>query len=129
MKKYLFLALAVLTLAFVACNKKDKNEPESNPDTSALTGGKWVYEMDANNYLYFEFTGTTFKYHEVSSALGLTLDAWMGGTYTLSGNTLTLSFTETNIEEMKDELDKYPTEATLDGDQLIYDKYTFTYTE
>ena len=31
MKKILFFALAAMTLAFVACDKKDKNDPETQP--------------------------------------------------------------------------------------------------
>ena len=125
MKKFLFFAIALVasTLAFTGC---ERNNPSDNTQTAQLASGTWVYQVNANGYMYFEFSGNSVKFHEVGQALGSTIDAWIGGTYTLKGNTLTFSFTDSNVEEMKANLDNYEKTATLDGDKLIYSGYTFT---
>ena len=129
MRKFLFIALALVVgaLAFTSCenNGNNANEPD-NGQTAQLASGTWVYTVDANGYMYFEFNGNNVKFHEVASHGGMTLDAWIGGTYTLKGNTLTFTFTDTNVEEMKSSLDKYEKTATLDGDKLLYSGHTFT---
>lgn len=129
MKKVFFLAFALVAcaLTFTACEKNgnNSNEPD-NGQTAQLTSGTWVYQVSANGYMYFEFSGNSFKFHEVGQAMGSTIDAWVGGSYTLKGNTLTFTFTDTNVEEMKSSLDQYEKTATLDGDKLLYSGYTFT---
>lgn len=70
MKKYFFFALAVLTLTFVACNKDDKNNPETPNnqevvlDPAALLNTSWrtegVYvngEQQAAPHFYLEILG------------------------------------------------------------------------
>lgn len=129
MKKYLFIALALVAgaLAFIGCEKSNgKSEQEqTNEQKAVLASGTWVYQVNENGYMFFEFSGNTFKYHEVVSYGGTDIDAWVGGTYTLKGNNLTFTFTDTNVEDMKDELGKCKTEATLDGDQLLYAGFIF----
>lgn len=132
MRKILFFAMALVAsvVVFTACDKNDGNSPEANSEQVALlTSGTWVYQVSEKGYTYFEFSGNTFKYHEVASVAGMSLDAWMGGTYTLKGNTLTFTFTDTNVEEMRSDLSKYETTATLDGDKLIYSGHTFILTK
>lgn len=131
MKKYLFLliALVVSALTFTSCEKNSGNnnsddEPSSGKQTSTLTSGNWVCTLSEGNYLYFEFSGNDFKYHEVASKANI--DAWIGGSYVLKGNTLTFEFTDSNVEEMKSNLDKYEKTATLNGDKLLWSKHTFT---
>ena len=42
MRKYLFFALAALTLTFIACSKKDKNDPDTDStETIADYIGQW----------------------------------------------------------------------------------------
>lgn len=129
MKKLFIFALAFVAcvLAFTACEKNGNNSNEpGNGQTAQLASGTWVCQVNANGYMYFEFSGNSVKFHEVGQALGSTIDAWIGGTYTLKGNTLTFSFTDSNVEEMKANLDKYEKTATLDGDKLLYSGHTFT---
>ena len=125
MKKVLFFAFALVAsvLAFTSC---EGNNPSDNPQTAKLTSGTWVYQVNENGYMYFEFSGSSFKYHEIGQAMGVTIDAWVGGSYTLKGNALTFKFTDTNVDEMKSSLDKYEKTATLDGDKLLYSGHTFT---
>lgn len=60
MRKFLFLAVALVAsvLAFVSCNKDDKNDPETTTSSSAIKNIKFICDLDrgqtpVREYLYF----------------------------------------------------------------------------
>ena len=131
MKKFylFFIMLAVVlgAVSFVACDTNDpkENENQNNSSQKDDLQGKWVYQVSEAGYMYFEFNGTTFKFHEVGSMGGQVIDAWAGGSYVIVGNDLTLSFTDSNVDEMKANLSKMETHAVLDGNTIHYKGYDF----
>ena len=116
------LALVLSAVSFVACDKEKENNPSQTP---ALEQGMWVCQVNANGYMYFEFEKNTFKYHEVGSMWGTTVDAWVGGTHAIVENDLYLTFTDSNVPELMKTLDKYETHAVLDNDVIHYDGHDF----
>lgn len=123
MKKFIslciMLAVVLGVVSFVACNQ---NNPSQK---SVLQQGQWVYVVNANGYMYFEFQGSTFKFHEVGTIAGTTVDAWAGGSYVISGENLTFSFTDCNVEDMRPQLGQMETHAVLDGNTIHYNGYDF----
>jgi len=98
MKKFLLLALAALTLSFVACDKKDKQKEEPTPQENPIVG-TWVYEDGEEGDFHFKHAITigekndfeyTLKalYSEESVHFGYT---W-NGNYELNGDTVTIHF-------------------------------------
>ena len=101
MKKLLLLALAALTLSFVACDKKDKQKEEPTDPTTPETAlvGTWVYEDGEEGDFHFKHAVTigdkndfeyTLKalYSEENVHFGYT---W-NGNYELNGDTASLHF-------------------------------------
>lgn len=127
MKKFysfcIMLALVLGMVSFVGCEKEKNNTPPT-PEAASLQAGNWVCDLGAG-YMYFEFQGSNFKFHEVGYVMGEPVDAWAGGTYVIVGNDLTLSYTDCNAEDMRSSLDKMEKHAVLDNDKIYYQGYTF----
>lgn len=92
---FAFLLILPLTFALISCSDDDD---DNNVDLSSLNGD-WFYE-DSDYYIYFEFNNGSVE-GETGSFNGSyeEIDETFHGTYTISGDTVTLNLTTSENEK------------------------------
>ena len=121
-KIYMMLTMAVFMVAFSSCSK-DSDEDEG------LANTQWEGTSQDSYYVYtIQFSSSTFVLNRSSRGLNVPDALQLEGTYTLNGQTVSMTFTKAVWNDMV--LDAttanaaYKRTVTLSGNSLTYSGVT-----
>jgi hypothetical protein len=124
----MMLTLAVSMIAFSSCSKDSDDDGGSS--NSSLANTRWEGTSQNSYYIYtFQFSSSTFVLNRVSNGLQVPDELHIEGTYTLNGQTVSMTFTKASSNgealDVATANAAYMRTANFSGNSLTYSGVTF----